>query len=123
MAAYRHVGNNAKIGMGYEFGNVSDDLTDINYSNQGLFLNLIAKFSLSGSDRSLYYGGPACLAVSVSSGALGPEVLGRGGCPRAFCARCRKTLSGLRPFDVVRGLMAPAVDPGTGYRGQVLGIC
>ncbi|MEO1238532.1 MAG: hypothetical protein AAFW64_02520 [Pseudomonadota bacterium] len=44
VAAYRHVGNNAKIGLEYEFGNVSDNLTDINYTNQGLFLNLIAKF-------------------------------------------------------------------------------
>ncbi|MEL7460609.1 MAG: hypothetical protein AAGJ39_06585 [Pseudomonadota bacterium] len=44
VGAYRHVGNNAKIGLGYEFGNVSDDLTDIDYTNQGLFVNLIAKF-------------------------------------------------------------------------------
>ena len=41
---YRHVGNNAKIGIGYEWGDVSDDLTDLDYTNQGLFLNLIAKF-------------------------------------------------------------------------------
>ncbi|WP_052245495.1 hypothetical protein [Halocynthiibacter namhaensis] len=44
LAGYRHVGNNAKIGIGYEWGNVSDDLTDIEYNNRGVFLNLIAKF-------------------------------------------------------------------------------
>lgn len=44
LGVYRHVGNNAKIGLGYEFGSVSDDLTDIDYTNQGLFLNIVAKF-------------------------------------------------------------------------------
>ncbi len=41
---YRHIGNNAKIGVGYEWGSVSDDLTDLDYDNEGLFINLIAKF-------------------------------------------------------------------------------
>lgn len=41
---YRHVGNNAKIGVGYEWGSVSDDVADIDYNNSGVFLNLIAKF-------------------------------------------------------------------------------
>ncbi len=44
LGVYRHVGNNAKIGIGYEWGDVSDDLTDIAYTNQGIFLNLVAKF-------------------------------------------------------------------------------
>ncbi|MEZ5777044.1 MAG: hypothetical protein R3E44_01640 [Paracoccaceae bacterium] len=44
LAAYRHVGNNAKIGLGYEWGRVSDDPLDINYIADGIFLNLIAKF-------------------------------------------------------------------------------
>ncbi|MGB0901422.1 hypothetical protein [Halocynthiibacter sp.] len=44
LAGYRHVGNNAKIGLGYEWGNVSDDLSEIDYTNRGVFLNLIAKF-------------------------------------------------------------------------------
>lgn len=43
-AAYRHVGNNTKIGVGYNFGNFSDDLTDLTYNDEGVFLNLIAKF-------------------------------------------------------------------------------
>lgn len=41
---YRHIGNNAKLGIGYEWGGVSDDVSDIDYNNSGVFLNLIAKF-------------------------------------------------------------------------------
>lgn len=44
LALYRHFGNNAKVGLGYEWGKVSDDLTDIDYTGSGVFLNLIAKF-------------------------------------------------------------------------------
>ena len=44
VGVYRHVGNNAKVGIGYEWGEVSDDLTDLDYTNRGLFLNVIAKF-------------------------------------------------------------------------------
>jgi hypothetical protein len=44
LALYRHFGNNAKIGLGYEWGQVSDDLTDIDYQGSGVFLNMIAKF-------------------------------------------------------------------------------
>jgi hypothetical protein len=44
IGVYRHIGNNAKLGIGYEWGNVSDDLTDLDYTNQGIFLNLVAKF-------------------------------------------------------------------------------
>ncbi len=40
----RHVGNNLKVGLGYEFGNVSSDIGDINYTAQGIFVNLTAKF-------------------------------------------------------------------------------
>ncbi|MEP4246518.1 hypothetical protein [Tateyamaria sp.] len=43
-AGYRHVGNNLKIGVGYNFGQFSDDLTDITLDDQGPFINLIAKF-------------------------------------------------------------------------------
>lgn len=43
-AAYKHVGNNAKIGVGYNFGRFSDDLTDLTLDDKGLFINLIAKF-------------------------------------------------------------------------------
>lgn len=44
LGVYRHLGPNAKLGLGYEWGDVSDDMTDIDYTNQGVFLNLIAKF-------------------------------------------------------------------------------
>lgn len=43
-SAYRHVGNNFKVGVGYNFGRFSDDLTDLVQDDQGAFLNLIAKF-------------------------------------------------------------------------------
>ncbi len=44
LGLYRHLGEHAKIGVGYEWGNVSDDLTDLSYDNQGVFLNLVGKF-------------------------------------------------------------------------------
>lgn len=44
LALYRHFGNNAKIGLGYEFGKVSDDVTAIDYSAKGVFLNVVGKF-------------------------------------------------------------------------------
>ncbi|MEP6067595.1 MAG: hypothetical protein ABJ246_17270 [Paracoccaceae bacterium] len=43
-AVYKHVGNNVKIGVGYNFGSFSDDLTDLTRDNKGAFINLIAKF-------------------------------------------------------------------------------
>ncbi|MEP3346677.1 MAG: hypothetical protein ABJN34_16615 [Litoreibacter sp.] len=43
-AAYKHVGNNLKIGAGYNFGTFSDDLTDLTRDDQGAFINIIAKF-------------------------------------------------------------------------------
>lgn len=44
VAIYRHVGNNAKIGIGYSFSDFSDDLTDQSYSSKGVFINLLGKF-------------------------------------------------------------------------------
>ena len=43
-AVYRHFGNNAKIGIGYNFGKFSDDLTDLTHDDSGVFLNVIGKF-------------------------------------------------------------------------------
>lgn len=43
-AVYKHVGNNVKVGAGYNFGSFSDDLTDMNKDHKGLFINIIAKF-------------------------------------------------------------------------------
>jgi hypothetical protein len=41
---YRHLGNHIKMGVGYNFSDFSDDLTQLNYKHQGLFINLIGKF-------------------------------------------------------------------------------
>ena len=41
---YRHVGPNAMVGLGYSFGNVSDDLTDLSTDNSGVFLNIVTSF-------------------------------------------------------------------------------
>lgn len=41
---YRHLGEHVKLGVGVEWGSVSDELADLEYSGQGLFLNIIAKY-------------------------------------------------------------------------------
>jgi len=38
---YRRIGNNLKVGVGYNFTNFSDDLTDLRYNHKGVFINLI----------------------------------------------------------------------------------
>ena len=43
-AAYRHFGNKLEVGVGYNFGDYSDDLTDLTRDDKGVFLNVIAKF-------------------------------------------------------------------------------
>jgi hypothetical protein len=43
-AIYRHMGENLKLGVGYNFTDFSDDLTDMNYDSQGWFLKLTGKF-------------------------------------------------------------------------------
>jgi flagellar motor protein MotB len=40
-AVYRHIGNNLKAGVGYNFTDFSDDLTDLRYNHKGVFFNLI----------------------------------------------------------------------------------
>ncbi len=40
-AIYRHIGKNLKAGVGYNFTDFSDDLTDLKYNHKGVFLNLI----------------------------------------------------------------------------------
>jgi hypothetical protein len=44
IGAYHHLGNNLKLGGGYNFSDFSDDLTNMDYSTQGLFINVIGKF-------------------------------------------------------------------------------
>jgi hypothetical protein len=43
-ALYRHLGNNFKLGVGYNFGRFSDDLRDLTLDDKGVFLNVVGKF-------------------------------------------------------------------------------
>ncbi len=43
-ALYRHFGQHAKVGAGFNFSDFSDDLTDLDYNNRGFFINIIGKF-------------------------------------------------------------------------------
>ncbi len=40
-AVYRYFGEHLKAGVGYNFTDFSDDLTDLSYDNQGVFLNVL----------------------------------------------------------------------------------
>lgn len=44
LAVYRHIGDNLKIGIGYNFGSFSDDLRDLTLNDQGIFFNLVGTF-------------------------------------------------------------------------------
>jgi hypothetical protein len=41
VAVYRYFGEHLKLGAGYNFTDFSDDLTDLSYRHQGVFINLI----------------------------------------------------------------------------------
>ncbi|MGD8594970.1 MAG: flagellar motor protein MotB, partial [Gammaproteobacteria bacterium] len=41
---YRQAGDHLKAGIGYNFTDFSDDLTDLSYDSQGFFINIIGKF-------------------------------------------------------------------------------
>ena len=41
---YRQVNQNVRVGVAYEWGEVSDDATDIEYDGQGLLLNIVGQF-------------------------------------------------------------------------------
>lgn len=43
-AVYRHVGDNLKLGVGYNFGRFSDDPRDLTLDDKGVFFNLVGKF-------------------------------------------------------------------------------
>lgn len=43
-AIYRHIGNHVKLGVGYNFTDYSDDLSDLSYNERGVFVNLLGKF-------------------------------------------------------------------------------
>ena len=44
LALYRQMGRNFKAGIGYNFTDFSDDLTDLDYDSQGVFINMVGKF-------------------------------------------------------------------------------
>ena len=44
LAVYRHVGENFKLGVGYNFTDYTDDLTNLSTHNHGVFLNAVGKF-------------------------------------------------------------------------------
>ena len=41
---YRHLGSHVKAGVGYNFSDFSDDLTQLDYRHQGMFINLVGKY-------------------------------------------------------------------------------
>jgi flagellar motor protein MotB len=41
VAVYRYLGEHLKLGVGYNFTDFSDDLTDLSYDHQGAFLNVV----------------------------------------------------------------------------------
>jgi len=41
LGVYRQLGNHVKVGAGYNFSDFSDDLTDMSYRHQGLFINIV----------------------------------------------------------------------------------
>jgi hypothetical protein len=43
-ALYRHMGDNFKVGVGYNFGRFSDDLADLTADDHGVFINAVGKF-------------------------------------------------------------------------------
>jgi opacity protein-like surface antigen len=44
VGVYRHIAENLKIGVGYNFTNFSDNLTDQSYRSRGWFVNALTTF-------------------------------------------------------------------------------
>lgn len=44
MTINRHIGEHFKVGLGYNFTDFSDDLTDLDYDHKGFFLNVVGKY-------------------------------------------------------------------------------
>ncbi len=40
----RHLGDNFKLGIGYNFTDFSDDLTQLDYDHKGWFVNALGKY-------------------------------------------------------------------------------
>jgi hypothetical protein len=41
VAVYRHLGKHVKAGLGYNFTNFSEDLTDLSFKSHGIFMNVV----------------------------------------------------------------------------------
>jgi len=41
VAMYRHVGDHVKVGLGYNFTDFSEDLTDLSFRHEGAFVNIV----------------------------------------------------------------------------------
>jgi hypothetical protein len=41
VAVYRHLGKHVKAGLGYNFTNFSEDLTDMSFKSRGIFVNVV----------------------------------------------------------------------------------
>lgn len=44
VGAYKHINDNFKVGVGYNFTEFSDDLTDLDFDSKGVFVNFVGKF-------------------------------------------------------------------------------
>ena len=44
LAVYRHVNEHTKVGIGYNFTEFNDDLTDLDYDADGFFFNVVVKY-------------------------------------------------------------------------------
>jgi len=44
LGIYRHLGNNFKVGAGYNFTDFNDDLTDNDYDSDGWFFDIVGKY-------------------------------------------------------------------------------
>jgi hypothetical protein len=44
VALYREMTSHIKLGVGWNFTDFSDDLTNLSYTHRGAFVNLVAKF-------------------------------------------------------------------------------
>ncbi|TBR39451.1 MULTISPECIES: OmpA family protein [Dyella] len=44
VGVYRYVTKHVKVGVGYNFTRFSDDMTNLNYNNRGVFLNVLSTF-------------------------------------------------------------------------------
>jgi hypothetical protein len=42
-ALYRQINDKFDVGVGYNFGHYSDDLTDLTANDQGFFINAVGK--------------------------------------------------------------------------------